>query len=190
MLQSGQPVQLWACTANNGAQTWLVHADGTIRTSNDLCLDARSGGTDNGTRLQLWDCNGTPAQGWKGAIPPPTVPPSTPAPLNPTAPSGPGNRTGGGPTVHAPGAVNGMRVRFPSKHVAVLSWPAPANATSYTVRTSKKNSTKKWGSWSKYTATSVRLTNLKKRATYRLQIAPHGPGGYGATTTWRFKQRR
>jgi hypothetical protein len=189
-LQSGQPVQVWACTANNGAQVWSVRADGTIRTSNNLCLDAQSGATGNGTRLQIWDCNGTPAQAWTGVKADPGPPADPPAPATPTAPAAPGNPAGGGSAIQAPSAVTGVRVRFPAKHVAVLSWPATANTTSYTARKSKKNSSKKWGSWYKYTSPSVRLTKLKKGATYRLQIAPHGPGGYGATTTWRFKQRK
>ena len=192
-LQSGQPVQLWACTANNGAQVWSVRADGTIRTSNNLCLDAQSGGTGNGTRIQLWDCNGTAAQGWKGVkvdqSPPPAVPPGAPGPTS-TQPAAPGGPAGAGPTVQAPGPVTGVRVRFPAKHVAVLTWSAPANATSYTARMSKRNSSKRWGSWYKYTSPSVRLIHLKKGATYRLQIAPQGPGGYGGTTTWRFTQRK
>nr|BFE65598.1 hypothetical protein GCM10020063_101240 [Dactylosporangium thailandense] len=28
------------------------------------CLDVTSAGTGNGTKLQLWDCNGTGAQQW------------------------------------------------------------------------------------------------------------------------------
>ena len=38
-------------------------ADGTIRALGK-CLDVASGGTADGTPVQLWDCNGTAAQQW------------------------------------------------------------------------------------------------------------------------------
>ncbi|WP_031072831.1 RICIN domain-containing protein [Streptomyces sp. NRRL S-118] len=37
--------------------------DGTVRALGK-CLDAASAGTADGTRVQLWDCNGTGAQRW------------------------------------------------------------------------------------------------------------------------------
>ena len=130
-----------------------------------------------------------------GFVPPipkaPGSPPPTPPGANPGDSGGsPNPGQGTGAQVAAPAAVAGVRVRFPAKRVAVLSWSAPANATSYTARVSNRNSTKKWRSWHMYNSPSVRLTNLKRGATYRLQITPQGPGGYGTTTTWRFKQRR
>lgn len=45
------------------AQNWTVGSDGTIRALGK-CLDVASGGTADGTRVQLWDCNGTAAQQW------------------------------------------------------------------------------------------------------------------------------
>ncbi|MEJ5946428.1 family 16 glycosylhydrolase, partial [Pseudokineococcus basanitobsidens] len=44
-------------------QQWDVRADGTIRALGK-CLDAASGGTADGTRVQLWTCNGSGAQRW------------------------------------------------------------------------------------------------------------------------------
>lgn len=35
-----------------------------INTNSNKCVDVSNAGPANGTRLQIWDCNGTPAQKW------------------------------------------------------------------------------------------------------------------------------
>lgn len=90
----------------------------------------------------------------------------------------------------APAAIGAATVTYPAKRTAVVSWVGAASATSYRVRLSKKNSAKKWSPWTSRSETSVRVSKLQKRATYRVQITPVGPGGVGATTTFKFKQRK
>ena len=188
-------VDLAAITGASGTAPWnhLRHrpADGTILNADNRTYKTvggapiLQGANVAGVRVDpVAIANAGKPGVWSHLAAPPE--PSTPPPAAPSPPASPG----GGSTVAAPTAVTGVRVRFPARRVAVLRWPATANATSYSVRMSRKNSSKKWGSWYKYTSPSVRLTNLKKGATYRLQIAPQGPGGWGATTTWRFKQSR
>jgi hypothetical protein len=87
-------------------------------------------------------------------------------------------------------AITAATVVFPAKRTAVISWAVPVNATSYRVRVSKKNSTRKWNAWKSVTTASVRLKKLTRKGTYRVQITPIGPGGVGATTTWKFKQTK
>ncbi|MEU2306503.1 LamG-like jellyroll fold domain-containing protein [Streptomyces misionensis] len=55
-------IQTYTCNGTP-AQTWVLHADGSLRVVGK-CLDAADGGTDNDTLLQLYTCNGTPAQKW------------------------------------------------------------------------------------------------------------------------------
>ena len=38
------------------------------RSKNGVCLDMKSGGTANGTRIWMWPCNGTAAQKWTAPI--------------------------------------------------------------------------------------------------------------------------
>jgi non-reducing end alpha-L-arabinofuranosidase len=45
------------------AVKWVQQANGSLRNpASGRCLDSPSGATANGTRLQIWDCNGTGAQ--------------------------------------------------------------------------------------------------------------------------------
>jgi hypothetical protein len=53
------PVVIDNCGA--AGQTWTSYSDGTLRTGGK-CLDAVSAGTVNGTKLQVYDCNGSTAQ--------------------------------------------------------------------------------------------------------------------------------
>ncbi|MFB9511474.1 ricin-type beta-trefoil lectin domain protein, partial [Streptomyces aurantiacus] len=46
-----------------GAQTWTVPGDGTLRALGK-CLDISGGATADGTKIQLWTCNGSGAQTW------------------------------------------------------------------------------------------------------------------------------
>ena len=47
----------------SGAQKWTVSGDGTLRALGK-CLDVSEGGTADGTKVQLWTCNGSGAQTW------------------------------------------------------------------------------------------------------------------------------
>ncbi|MFB9444720.1 ricin-type beta-trefoil lectin domain protein, partial [Dactylosporangium vinaceum] len=52
----------WDCNGVGG-QNWQQQADGSLRNpQSGRCLDAPNATTTNGTRLQIWDCNGTTAQ--------------------------------------------------------------------------------------------------------------------------------
>ncbi|TQS25008.1 beta-1,3-glucanase family protein [Microbispora sp. KK1-11] len=55
-------VQLWDCQSYAKDQYWTWSGQ-TLRTLG-RCLDVQSGGTANGTPLQLYDCNTTGAQNW------------------------------------------------------------------------------------------------------------------------------
>src|SRR3979490_3098477 len=48
------------------AQQWTVATDGTIRALGK-CLDVASANSANGTKVQIYDCNGTAAQSWTAA---------------------------------------------------------------------------------------------------------------------------
>ncbi|KAJ3556356.1 hypothetical protein NM688_g2074 [Phlebia brevispora] len=73
ILTDGNQVQTWACTANNANQVWTlsarpqfpppvshIHPNG----DNAKCLDVRADVLADGTPVQIYDCNGTPAQDW------------------------------------------------------------------------------------------------------------------------------
>jgi hypothetical protein len=57
------PVQLWDCQAAAVDQHW-TYANNTLKTLG-RCLDVSSGGTANGTKVQLYDCNSTGSQTWQ-----------------------------------------------------------------------------------------------------------------------------
>lgn len=56
------PADIWDCAATPG-QTWTIGNDGTVQALGK-CLDVTSGGTTNGTPVQLYPCNGTGSQVW------------------------------------------------------------------------------------------------------------------------------
>lgn len=114
-----------------------------------------------------------------------------PVQLQPAEPSSSATTTSVGVSTAttAPGVVSGVTVAFPKERIAVLSWSAPAGATAYQVRISKTNATKKYSPWKPISSSEATFTKLKKKATYRVQIIPTGPGGTGATTTCKFKQK-
>jgi predicted alpha-1,6-mannanase (GH76 family) len=60
---NGAAVQLWDCQSYAADQHWSSSPDGSARTLG-RCLDVVSGGTSNGTLVELWDCNGTGNQKW------------------------------------------------------------------------------------------------------------------------------
>jgi hypothetical protein len=56
-------VDLWDC--NGGAnQSWTLTPDRRLEVYGTKCLDARDGGTGNGTVVQINDCTGAAAQQW------------------------------------------------------------------------------------------------------------------------------
>ena len=55
-------VQLWDCQSGAKDQHWTASA-GTLQTLG-RCMDVTAAGTANGTKVQLYDCNGTGAQQW------------------------------------------------------------------------------------------------------------------------------
>jgi predicted alpha-1,2-mannosidase len=59
----GNPVQIWGCD-RSGGQSWVLGADGTIRTLGK-CLDVFGGGTANGTKVDLYTCTGGSNQRWR-----------------------------------------------------------------------------------------------------------------------------
>ncbi|WP_330336209.1 arabinofuranosidase catalytic domain-containing protein [Streptomyces sp. NBC_00557] len=59
----GAAVQLWDCQSYAEDQHWTHFADGSLRTLG-RCLDINGNGTANGTKAELWDCNGVGGQKW------------------------------------------------------------------------------------------------------------------------------
>ena len=57
----GAAVQLWDCQSYAEDQHWTHNPDDSLSTIG-RCLDINGNGTTNGTRLQIWDCNGSAAQ--------------------------------------------------------------------------------------------------------------------------------
>ena len=60
---NGTAVQLWDCQSAAVDQHW-TYANNTLQTLG-RCLDIASGGTADGTKVQLYDCNGSGAQSWQ-----------------------------------------------------------------------------------------------------------------------------
>ncbi|TFK65369.1 carbohydrate-binding module family 13 protein/putative endo-1,3-beta-glucanase, partial [Pluteus cervinus] len=68
-------VQIWKCTDNDGNQAWTDYNAGDAPApkttvalkpgnSSNKCLDVRGAIFENGTPVQIYDCNGTGAQKW------------------------------------------------------------------------------------------------------------------------------
>ncbi|MGW2892826.1 ricin-type beta-trefoil lectin domain protein [Streptomyces griseoruber] len=60
----GAVIQLATCNGNPAQQFRLNSAHDLVDPQADKCVDANNRGTGNGTRLQLWDCNGQNNQKW------------------------------------------------------------------------------------------------------------------------------
>lgn len=61
---AGSPVKFNGCYSRT-SEHWNFRSDGSITDDRSgLCLDATGGYTTNGTKLQMWPCNGTVAQQW------------------------------------------------------------------------------------------------------------------------------
>jgi hypothetical protein len=57
-------VQLWGCQSGSVDQHWTHNADGSLETLG-RCMDIAGNGTANGTKVQLWDCDGVGGQVWR-----------------------------------------------------------------------------------------------------------------------------
>lgn len=64
-VQNGSIIKQVTCN-NNSNQKFTIENE-TIKPfiSQNLCMDVRGGRGDNGTPVQLWECNNTNAQIWK-----------------------------------------------------------------------------------------------------------------------------
>jgi hypothetical protein len=60
---NGAAEQLWDCNRYDADQHWYHNANGTLSTLGQ-CLDITGNGTANGTKIQLWDCDGVGGQVW------------------------------------------------------------------------------------------------------------------------------
>ncbi|MFI1809670.1 non-reducing end alpha-L-arabinofuranosidase family hydrolase [Streptomyces sp. NPDC020422] len=60
---AGSRARLWDCDGRAG-QRWTLTADRRLRVLGDKCLDARGGGTADGTPVIVWQCNGGANQQW------------------------------------------------------------------------------------------------------------------------------
>ncbi|MFD4640857.1 ricin-type beta-trefoil lectin domain protein [Lentzea sp. NPDC058436] len=50
---------------NGLSQQWSIRPNGTVvNIQSNRCMDVEAGNTANGTKIQLWDCLGTPQQRW------------------------------------------------------------------------------------------------------------------------------
>ncbi|SCF45816.1 ricin-type beta-trefoil lectin domain protein [Micromonospora mirobrigensis] len=64
LTSDGTAVQSTTCsTTGDAAQQWIVGTEGSLRALGK-CLDADHSGVVDGTRVQLWTCNGSAAQRW------------------------------------------------------------------------------------------------------------------------------
>lgn len=74
-ITNGNRVQTWQCTDNNPNQVWNLNSNNVqppppsttvvqLHPNNNgaKCLDVRAAFFENGTPVQIYDCNGTPAQ--------------------------------------------------------------------------------------------------------------------------------
>lgn len=63
-LTNGTPTVVATCH-NGNSQQWSVRPDATfVHVESSRCMDVQAGSTENGTKMQLWDCVGTPQQRW------------------------------------------------------------------------------------------------------------------------------
>ena len=60
---NGTAVQLWGCQSYAEDQHWQHNADNSLSTIG-RCLDIIGDGTAQGTKVELWDCNGVGGQKW------------------------------------------------------------------------------------------------------------------------------
>lgn len=89
-----------------------------------------------------------------------------------------------------PGRASTLRVAYPKRRTAALTWKVPAQATSCRARLSRRNSQLRWNAWTTMSQPSARYQGLSKRSTYRFQVECAGAGGTGPRATLKFVQRR
>merc|ERR1711971_1306211 len=60
-LSNGNTIEVWTCNTVGANQNWF-YSEGSIRSGRDQskCIDM--GDMKQGTKLQIWDCNGQPQQ--------------------------------------------------------------------------------------------------------------------------------
>merc|ERR1712216_368330 len=74
-LQSGNQLWLWDCSASRlySGQSWDYGGGssgdwslylGFSASDASMCMDLKGGSTDNGTPVEIWQCNRTPNQNW------------------------------------------------------------------------------------------------------------------------------
>lgn len=62
--ENGAVIQLAWCSGNPAQQFRLNAASDLVNPQADKCVDVKDALTGNGTRLQLWECNGDDNQKW------------------------------------------------------------------------------------------------------------------------------
>ncbi|WP_329140486.1 ricin-type beta-trefoil lectin domain protein [Streptomyces sp. NBC_00670] len=62
--ENGAVIQLAVCSGNPAQQFRLNSSNDLVNPQADKCVDVKDQATGNGTRLQLWDCNGQDNQKW------------------------------------------------------------------------------------------------------------------------------
>ena len=62
--QNGAAIQLAVCSGNPAQQFRLNSSNDLVNPQANKCVDVKDQKTGNGTRLQLWDCNGQDNQKW------------------------------------------------------------------------------------------------------------------------------
>ncbi|MEU6197109.1 RICIN domain-containing protein [Streptomyces sp. NPDC047061] len=62
--QNGAVIQLAVCSGNPAQQFRLNSSNDLVNPQANKCVDVKDEQTGNGTRLQLWDCNGQDNQKW------------------------------------------------------------------------------------------------------------------------------
>ncbi len=58
-------ISTYPCAESNQAQQWTLASDSSIRTKDNYCLQVAGNSTKIGTRVWLWQCNGSAGQKWK-----------------------------------------------------------------------------------------------------------------------------
>jgi Ricin-type beta-trefoil lectin domain len=102
---NGTKIQLWACLNGDANQQWQPEPNGElVNPETGRCLDnydvaSTNYGTDNGTQLDIWSCNGNPNQQWALPYPQPAaqdrIVSAYPAPAPMCADDNHGNSTDG-----------------------------------------------------------------------------------------------
>jgi hypothetical protein len=60
----GTPIVISSCNGGAAQRFTLNNAHDLVNVAADKCVDVKDQQTDDGTRLQLWQCAGTDNQKW------------------------------------------------------------------------------------------------------------------------------